>query len=75
MITAKVSDCSSAGGDGSVIAINPDGTQKWVFSPTNGAAGPIPSIAADGTLYVGSFGGILYAINSDGTPKWQFSIG
>jgi len=32
-----------------------------------------PTIASDGTIYVGSFDNNLYAFNPDGTKRWQFA--
>ncbi len=49
-------------------------TKKWEFQ----TLGPVrrgASIAADGTIYVGSNDGILYALRPDGTKKWQFMTG
>lgn len=54
--------------DGHLYAINPDGTQKWVFK--NWPLDSSPAIGSDGTIYVGSGAG-LYAINPDGTQKWN----
>ena len=67
------------GGSGSLIALNPDGTQQWAYQIDNSVSSP--AIGADGTVYVGAggsswggFGG-LYAINSDGTLKWSIAMG
>ena len=57
--------------DNKVLAINPDGTQKWVFT-TSSYVESSPAIGADGTVYVGSDDGNLYAINPDGTERWAF---
>jgi PQQ-like domain len=65
---------------GSVHAINPDGSQKWIFtaeqSPSYTSSWMSlhylsPVIAKDGTIYALS-GYFLYAINPDGTLKWKF---
>jgi outer membrane protein assembly factor BamB len=56
---------------GHVYAINPDGTQKWIFDTTGGVSA-IPAIGEDGTIYCGSWDCYLYAINADGTKKWDF---
>jgi hypothetical protein len=55
-----------------LTALNPDGTQAWVY--VLGTANPAsPTIAADGTIYVASASSSsLYAINPDGTEKWAF---
>ena len=34
-----------------------------------------PSIANDGTIYIGSFDGYLYALNPNGTLKWKCGVG
>ena len=58
--------------DGNLYAINPDGTQKWVF-PTGESDLSSPALGADGTIYVGSWDTNLYAINPDGTLQWAFA--
>ena len=60
--------------DFNLYAINPDGTQKWVF-PTKYFIDSSPAIGPDGTIYVGSEDKNLYAINPDGTQKWAFQRG
>ena len=59
--------------DKNVYAINPDGTQKWVF-PTQCNVGSSPAIGIDGTVYICPNDLYLYAINPDGTQRWAFSI-
>lgn len=65
-----------AGAGGAVIALNADGSAKWVHA----TAGAIPdggvAIAADGTVYAN--GGMaqaegLIALNADGSDKWTFA--
>ncbi|MDO4757559.1 MAG: PQQ-binding-like beta-propeller repeat protein, partial [Parabacteroides sp.] len=60
---------------GAILALNPDGTEKWKYQ----TAGEIPDggvvLAADGTVYAN--GGCkpsagLVALNSDGTLKWHY---
>jgi len=53
------------------------GTMKWVAPIANGQIQSSPSIAADGTIYVGHVGSWpgLYAVNPDGTEKWYFKPG
>lgn len=66
---------------GLLYAVNPDGTEKWVYDPE----GPDPesyylgtietsaTIGPDGTIYVGRGDGILRAVDpEDGTEKWRF---
>lgn len=68
----------TAGKNGFVQAINPDGTLKWTFdtldlegSICHTSSRSSPSIGEDGTIYVGYDGGSLLAINPDGTLKWE----
>ncbi|MBU1875021.1 PQQ-binding-like beta-propeller repeat protein, partial [bacterium] len=58
--------------DSTLYAINPDGSEKWLFN-TGGSVFSPPLIGSDGTIYFGSYDTNLYAINSDGDKKWQFS--
>ena len=58
--------------DGSVYAINPDGTQKWAFA-TGADVSSSPAIGVDGTVYVSSQDHNLYALNPGGTQKWAFT--
>ncbi len=46
-------------GNGKLIAVNPDGTEKWRRGI--GAVESAPAIAEDGTVYIGSNAGYLYA--------------
>ncbi|HUO06343.1 MAG TPA: PQQ-binding-like beta-propeller repeat protein [Candidatus Binataceae bacterium] len=60
---------------GGLYAVNPDGTQKWVFAPGRyGFRGPPPAIGSDGTIYLPTDTGNLDAVNPDGTLKWAFPI-
>jgi hypothetical protein len=54
-------------------AINPNGTQKWLFPISSWDRNSSPAIGADGTIYVGLVDG-TYAINPNGTQKWLFPI-
>ena len=64
--TIYVGFSEGGGPNNGLLAINPDGTQKWVFPrPEDDPIGTVPSspaIGADGTIYVGSNDGNLYAI-------------
>jgi len=55
-----------------VIAINSDGTQKWIFTAGDDVESA-PCVGVDGTIYFGCENGELYALNPDGTEKWTFS--
>ena len=65
------------GSDGTLHAINPDGSKKWEFKIEHENPGEIwyidstPGIDEDSTIYVGAHNGVLYAINPDGTLKWE----
>ncbi len=59
--------------DDKLIAVNPDGTEKWVF-PLEGFSCE-PTIEKDGTIYVGTQIGELYAIFPNGTMKWKYETG
>ncbi len=54
-----------------------EGTANWSFL-TSGAISSTPSVATDGTIYVGNEGTVatqsrLYAIRADGSLRWQFA--
>ena len=61
--------------DRNVYAVK-DGDLVWKFQ-TEGRVLASPSIALDGTIYIGDEEGNLYAINPDGTAAWSkpFSTG
>ncbi len=72
-----------------LIAVNPDGTKKWVF-PTEDSFGCAPFIDGNAAIYIcdGAFKGtvdpfddtnqygqsFLYAIYPDGSLKWKFEF-
>lgn len=70
----------TAGKNGFVHALNPDGTLKWKYDNLDlGGSCRVssrssPSIASDGTIYVGHDGGSFFALNPDGTLKWEHSM-
>lgn len=74
--TVYLSAKLNAAGDGVLKAYNPtNGTEKWsvTLTGTNVEQGG-PSVAADGTIYLGNNGGVLSAYNpTDGTVKWSFT--
>ncbi|MCL6591485.1 MAG: PQQ-binding-like beta-propeller repeat protein, partial [Firmicutes bacterium] len=57
-----------------LYAVHPDGTLKWKYLLASYTASS-PSIAADGTIYIGTSNHILYALNPDGTLKWEKYLG
>ncbi len=64
-----------ATGSGRVHAFDESGNQRWE-SEKDTASSLTPSLSSDGTLYVGTSGGIVYAINaSTGETKWLYQTG
>ena len=61
-----------AGQDGTLWALNPDGTFKWRFE-TDGWVMSSPVIASDGTILFGSGNGVFYALNPDGSLRWVYN--
>lgn len=63
--------------DNNLWATLPDGTVDWFFHvPFDGDVTMSPTIAQDGTIYMGSEAlskGWFYAMNPDGTVKWPDS--
>jgi PKD repeat protein len=47
---------------------------KWRFKTGDWIKGP-PSIASDGTIYIGSWDDYLYALYPNGTMKWKCKVG
>ena len=65
-----------SGISGKLYAVNPDGTQKWVFTLDKYSSTSSPALGPDGTVYVGATNGQLYALSPlDGTQKWAFHTG
>jgi len=64
----------SLGDGGKIFAVNPDGTEKWMYQ-TGDAIVSDPAIGDDGTIYIGSCDDYLYAMNPNGTLKWRFKTG
>jgi len=58
-----------------LYALNPDGSEKWRYVlPGNFNFGSrFPSIAADGTIYIGRSDNKLYAIHPNGTLAWTYT--
>jgi outer membrane protein assembly factor BamB len=65
---------------GSLYAVNPDGTQKWMQQldayPSQtypkGDNGYSPAIAADGTIYIQGATSALYAYDPPGNRLWKY---
>lgn len=58
----------------SIIAINPDGTEKWQFD-TGSWVESTPAIGQNGIVYFGANNGYVYALYPNGTQKWSIEIG
>lgn len=71
-----------------LLAINPDGTIKWIFPHEHGSSSS-PTIGPDGTIYASGYisinpddsedsykrdsgDGLIFAITPDGKEKWQY---
>ncbi|MCX7996088.1 MAG: PQQ-binding-like beta-propeller repeat protein [candidate division WOR-3 bacterium] len=79
--TASCSKISSPsiGNDGSIyiagddyIALNPDGTMKWIYTPVFGGIPTAGAIGGNGTIYFGTDDSCLYALNPDGSLNWFY---
>ena len=63
--------------NGKFYAINPDGTQKWVFKADSVGRMSSPAIGIIGAIYVGAIApnsqeiDWFYEIDLDGTLKWE----
>lgn len=65
---------------GAIIALNPDGTEKWVHATPGAIINGGVVIGTDGTIYanggkavLGSSSAGVYALRSDGSLKWHFA--
>jgi outer membrane protein assembly factor BamB len=59
-----------------LYAINPNGTQKWMFGPVNSGASNagFPIVGADGIVYV-AIGNTVYALRpTDGAALWSYTV-
>jgi outer membrane protein assembly factor BamB len=66
----------------SIVAINPDGTQKWQLYinadvDSTPVVGDNPAAPSFGTIFFGSDGppNAIFAVNPDGTLRWEFNTG
>lgn len=72
------------GEDCNLHAINPDGTEKWIFD----AGEPVfsqewndyscmrgsPVVNKDGTIYIVALSNFMFAISPDGKEKWRYPV-
>ncbi|HWR27571.1 MAG TPA: PQQ-binding-like beta-propeller repeat protein [Candidatus Thermoplasmatota archaeon] len=62
----------SMGADHKLYALYPNGTMKWYYkTPAAGIIWSTPTIADDGTVYVGDWNGRLSALDQNGSLLWQ----
>ena len=59
--------------DSHLYAINPNGTLQWAL-PLNGRIISSPSIAEDGTIFIGA-NKLMCAVHPNGTLLWQYATG
>src|SRR5689334_11597942 len=59
---------------GRLVAVNPNGVEKWAFSIRSEIKSS-PAVGADGTIYFGGRDRRLYAVNPAGKAKWSFPTG
>ncbi|NBC30850.1 MAG: PQQ-binding-like beta-propeller repeat protein [Spirochaetes bacterium] len=65
--------------DGSgLLALVPDGTERWFFSVGSSSGGGGPAIGAEGTIFFVAAADTStrtsYAVNPDGTKKWELFL-
>ena len=73
-IGVEVGTATSTSASGRLFAINPNGSQKWVFTAPDWVDST-PAVAADGTVYFGCWNGVLYALRPDGGKRWELKLG
>ncbi len=59
---------------GQFIALNPDGSCRWVFQAGREIRSS-PAVGPDGTLYFGSRDHSCYAVSAEGKKRWTFKTG
>lgn len=64
--------CVAAGGNASTCDLLPACTAVWSFAAEDSLSGS-PALDANGTVYIGDWGGTLYAVNgSSGVLLWRY---
>jgi outer membrane protein assembly factor BamB len=59
-----------------VYSYNPNGSLRWIFEGAGDWIDSSPTIASDGTVYVGCWDNFLYALDGDtGSMNWRFETG
>jgi outer membrane protein assembly factor BamB len=59
--------------DGSVNAVNPDGTPRWSYLTSGYFDNASPALGPNGAVYIGGADGFLYSLNSlTGALFWSF---
>jgi len=72
-VSARYGHVSAGGGDVRVIALTPDGSERWRATTRDGTSGVG---LGDGTAYVGSSDGRVYAFDAaSGSRRWQYRYG
>lgn len=72
----------AVGNDGTILAawsfgvdaLNQDGSQKWHVGLSQAVISKGPTVAADGTVYIGDLSGIIYAVSSKGQAIWTRTL-
>jgi outer membrane protein assembly factor BamB len=75
-LASKTSAIYLASADGTLYALNTDGTLKWKYDSgdvirSSPAVGKTPDGSSD-IIYFGGGNGKLYALNADGSLRWAF---
>lgn len=59
-----------------VYSYNPDGSLRWIYDGAGDWIDSSPTIAADGTVYAGSWDNYLYALDGEtGSLQWRYETG
>jgi len=61
--------------DSVVYGVNAGGVKVFTSAAVGSLASGVPTIAADGSIYMTNYATQLYALNSDGSVKWSYTNG